>query len=161
MSFILNKENKEKFKNLKTKYPDIKALMLPLLWIIQYQEGWISPSAMEFVGKELDTGAAEVYGVVTFYTMFNLKPIGKTHIEICKSISCQLNGASTIIEHCKNELNVGLGESSADGLFTVSESECLGACGGAVAMSINGEYHEDMSKRKIDKIIENVKKANK
>ena len=159
--FKLTKENQQKYENLIGKYPDKRALMLPLLWIIQYQDGWISSDAMKFVGEELGVGTAEVYGVVTFYTMFNQKPIGKNHLEICKSISCQLNGADKLISHCKNKLNVELGETSKDGLFTISESECLGACGGAVSMSLNGEYHEDLSVRKLDKIIDDIKASKK
>jgi NADH-quinone oxidoreductase subunit E len=153
---ILNKENQEKYEQLVKKYPKKDSLMLPLLWLVQYQEGWISKDGMKLVASLIDTTVANVYGVATFYTMFNLKPVGKTHIEVCKSISCKLNGSSLLINHIEKKLNIKSGQTTKDQKFTFSKVECMGACGGAPMIALNGKYYENLSVEKLDELLEDL-----
>ena len=148
--FKLNQDNEKQFEKLLKKYPSKDALMLPTLWMVQYQEGWISEDAMEYVARKLDKSPMEVYQFATFYTMFNLKPIGKYHIQLCKTLSCKLCGSEKIKNHIFKRLGIKPGESTKDMKFTLSEVECLGACGGAPAMSLNGDYVENLTPDKID-----------
>jgi NADH-quinone oxidoreductase subunit E len=112
---------------------------------------------MEFIAKRLDTSMAEVYGVASFYTMFNLKPIGKYHIEVCKSISCKLNGSDNILQHLEKTLHINPGQTTKDNFFTLSKVECLGACGGAPMLSINGKYYENISTKHLDHLLKDLK----
>ena len=151
--FSFNKDSREKFEFLLTRYPQKKAALLPTLWLVHYQEGWISKEAMEYVAKELEITPIEVYEFVTFCTMFSLKPEGKYVIEICRTLSCQLRGAKTLLEYLQEKLGIGIGETTEDGLFTLKTVECLGSCGTAPAMRLNGEYYENLTTQKLDEIL--------
>ncbi len=151
--FCFDKENEKKFEVLKERYPDIHSLMLPGLWMIQEQEGWISLEAMKYLSKKLEVSEADVYSVATFYTMFKLKPKGKYHICLCKTASCKLRGGDDIKRHIEKKLGIKFNDMTKDGKFSLEEVECLGACGYAPAMSINGKYFEDLTPQKVDEII--------
>jgi NADH-quinone oxidoreductase subunit E len=152
--FAFNEDNQKKFDQLLARYPSSDALMLPSLWMVQYQEGYISEEAMVYIAERLDKSPMQVYQVVTFYSMFLLKPIGKYHIQLCKTLSCKLRGSVQIKEHIKQKLGIEVGETTKDGRFTLTEVECLGACGGAPAMSFNDDYVEKLTIEKIDEILE-------
>lgn len=156
--FEYTPQNEIKFQEYLTKYPKIDSCMLPALWLVQEQEGWVSPEAMIFVAQKLGKTPIQVYEVATFYTMFNLKPIGTYHIELCKTLSCMLCGSKEIKEHLKEILGIEVGETTSDGLFHLSEVECLGACGGAPMFALNGVYHENLTKQKVDELILECKK---
>lgn len=156
--FEFTPQNEIKFQEYLTKYPKIDSCMLPALWLVQEQEGWVSPEAMIFVAQKLGKTPIQVYEVATFYTMFNLKPIGTYHIELCKTLSCMLCGSKEIKEHLKEILGIEVGETTSDGLFHLSEVECLGACGGAPMFALNGVYHENLTKQKVDEVILECKK---
>ena len=156
--FEFTPQNEIKFQEYLTKYPKIDSCMLPALWLVQEQEGWVSPEAMIFVAQKLGKTPIQVYEVATFYTMFNLKPIGTYHIELCKTLSCMLCGSKEIKEHLKEILGIEVGETTSDGLFHLSEVECLGACGGAPMFALNGVYHENLTKQKVDELILECKK---
>ncbi len=156
MSFSFTKENELKFEELKERYPKIDSLMLPSLWLVQEQEGWISKEAMEFLANRLDKSPADVYSVATFYTMFKLKPRGKHHICLCKTASCKLRGSQKIKEKIEKKLGIKPGEVTKDGLFSYEEVECLGACGGAPAMSLDDKYYENLTPESLDKILDEV-----
>ncbi len=156
MSFEFTKENLEKIELLKSRYPSPRALSLPCLWMAQYQEGYISLEAVETIGKLIDTPSMEIYRVATFYTMFNLEPVGKYHIQLCKTLSCALRGKSEILEHIKNQLSIEPGESSEDGRFTLTQVECLGSCGTAPVMQINDRYYENLTPEKVDSILDSL-----
>ncbi len=143
MSFLFNEEHESKFQNLLPRYPQKKSLVLPALWMIQYQEGHISHEAMAYLAERLDVPQAHLYGVATFYTMFTLEPIAKYHIQVCKTLSCELCGKADILKSIEEELDIKVGESTE--LFKLSEVECLGACGGAPMLSMNEEYHENLT----------------
>ena len=158
--FQYTPENEVKFQEYVSRYPKIDSCMLPALWLVQEQEGWVSPEAMVYVAEKLGKTPIQVYEVATFYTMFNLKPIGKYHIELCKTVSCMLCGSRELKQHIKETIGIDAGQTSEDGLFTLSEVECLGACGGAPMFALNGEYHEKLTKEKVDELIKECKNDN-
>jgi NADH-quinone oxidoreductase subunit E len=155
--FTYTKENEEKFQKIAKKYPKIDSMMLPALWLVQEQEGWVSPDAMFFVANKVGKSPIEVYEFATFYTMFNLKPIGTYHIELCKTLSCMIMGAPQLKEFIKDTLGINPGETTPDGKFTLSEVECQGACGGAPMIALNHQYHENLTVDKLKTIIEECK----
>lgn len=154
---MFTEENLKKLEELKKKYPTKKSLTLPALWLAQEQFGWISEDVMKYIASLLDVPFNHVFSVASFYTMYNKKPVGKYHIQICTNISCQLMGAETIVQYVCKKLNINVGQTTEDGKFTITEVECLGACGGAPAMQINDDYYEKLSPEKIDKILINLK----
>lgn len=155
--FVFTNENLEKIEALKQRYPSPRALTLPLLWMAQYQEGMITMEVIEVIADEIDTPPMEVYRVATFYTMFNLEPVGKYHIQLCKTLSCALCGKADILDHLESKLGISSGQSSEDGRYTLSQVECLGSCGTAPVMQINDVYYENLTDDKIDAILEDLK----
>ena len=159
-SFKYTSENEIKFQEYVSRYPKIDSCMLPALWLVQEQEGWVSPEAMVYVADRLGKTPIQVYEVAPFYTMFNLKPIGKYHIELCKTVSCMVCGAKELKQYIKDVLGLESGQTSADGLFTFTEVECQGACGDAPMIALNNVYHGKLTKEKLEKIIWECKNAN-
>jgi NADH-quinone oxidoreductase subunit E len=155
-TFSFNHENEEKFNALLTRYPDKSSLMLPSLWMVQYQEGWISLDAMQYIAKKLECSPMDVYSVASFYTMFNLQPIGTYHLQLCKTLSCMLAGSKTLQEHLQNRLGIKAGQTSADGKFTLSLVECLGSCGTSPCMRLNDDYIENLTIEKLDALLEEL-----
>jgi NADH-quinone oxidoreductase subunit E len=154
--FVFNTLNESKFNALLERYPDKRSLMLPSLWMVQYQEGWISLEAMRFIASKLECSPMEVYSVASFYTMFQLQPIGKYHIQLCRTLSCMLCGSKTLQEHLQQRLGIKAGETSKDGQFTLSLVECLGSCGTAPCMRINDDYVENLTIEKLDELFEGL-----
>ena len=155
-AFLFNQDNEEKFTTLLERYPDKSALMLPSLWMVQYQEGWISLDAMQYVAKRLECSAMDVYSVASFYSMFLLQPIGTYHIQLCKTLSCMLAGSKTLQEHLQNRLGIKAGETSKDGKFTLTLVECLGSCGTSPCMRLNDDYIENLTLEKLDALLEEL-----
>lgn len=154
---MLTPENLNKATALFSRYPEKKAALLPILWIAQEQEGWISKEMMEYIGNLVGVPAAHVLGVVTFYTMFNDKKLGRHHIEVCTNVSCQLRGSDKIVSTVERVCGTKIGSTSTDGKFTVSEVECMGACGGAPMLAIGEEYHEHLTPEKAEQILSSLK----
>jgi NADH-quinone oxidoreductase E subunit len=154
---MLNEENQKKIEQLRNRYPTAQALVLPVLWIVQEQEGCISEDSMKYVAALLQIPFGHVLGVVSFYTMLQKKRIGKHHIEVCTNISCMLRGSGKILEHIEQRLGIGVGETSPDMKWTLSEAECLGSCGTAPMLAIGDEYYENLTLKKIDKLIDTLK----
>ncbi len=157
-NFKYTPENEIKFQEYVSRYPKIDSCMLPALWLVQEQENWVSPEAMVYVAEKLGKTPIQVYEVATFYTMFNLKPIGTYHIELCKTLSCRLCGSEKIKNYIKDTIGIEAGQTSEDGLFHLSEVECMGACGGAPMFALNGQYHEKLTIQKVDELIKECKK---
>ncbi|MBE0492448.1 MAG: NAD(P)H-dependent oxidoreductase subunit E [Sulfurospirillum sp.] len=155
-AFVFTPENEEKFAALLQRYPQKSSLTLPSLWMVQYQEGFISEDAIVFLAKKLETTPMNIYSVASFYTMFNLKPVGKYHIQICKTLSCMLRGSQEIKKHIENRLGIKAGENTKDMKFTLTEVECLGSCGSAPCMSLNEAYKENLTIEKIDAILDSL-----
>ncbi len=138
------------------KYPQGRqaSAVMPLLDLAQRQNGgWISREAMAYIADMLDMAEIRVYEVATFYTMYNLQPVGKYLVQLCRTTPCWLCGASDLLATCKEELGIGIGETTEDGLFTLIEVECLGACVNAPMVQINDDYYEDLSPARIREIL--------
>lgn len=154
---MLNQENLQKTEALFKKYPAKKAALLPILWLAQEQEGWISQEMMKYIGDLVGVPYSHVLGVVTFYTMYNDKKLGKYHIEVCTNVSCLLRGSDKILSTVEKVCGAKLGSTSPDGKFTISEVECMGACGGAPMLAIGEEYHEHLTPEKAEQLLTNLK----
>ncbi len=151
---MLSEENKIKIEELRKRYPTSQSLILPALWMIQEQYGYISDESMKHISVLLNIPYSHILGVVTFYTMLHKNKVGKHHIEVCTNISCMLRGSGKILEHLENRLGIKSGETSTDKKYTLSEVECLGSCGTAPVLAIGKEYHENLTIEKLDKIID-------
>jgi len=155
---MLSEKNLQKIEDLKKQYPSTKALVLPVLWMVQEELGHISSDAMKYVAELLSVPYSHIYGVVTFYTMYHTKPIGKHHIEVCTNISCLLRGSGKIVHHLENRLGISMGETSNDMKWTLSEVECMGSCGTAPMFAVGEEYYENLTTEKVDKILDELQK---
>lgn len=153
MAKILSEKFYGAMKKLEPRYPTKVALLLPALHAAQDELGWLSPETMEEVGELLGIHAAQVKEVASFYTMYNLKPVGKYHLKICTNVACCLRGAYEVVEHCEKKLGISVGQTTADKKFTLHEEECLGACGTAPAMMLNNDYVENLDIRKMDELL--------
>jgi NADH-quinone oxidoreductase E subunit len=151
---VFTEENLRKVEEIKKRYPKQMAAVLPVLWLAQEQFGWISEEVMHYVADLLDVPFNHILGVVTFYTMYNKKPVGKYHIQVCANISCMLRGSDNLLEHLEKKLGVKIGETTADRMFTLEEVECLGSCGTAPMMQVNDDYYDNLSAEKIDQLLE-------
>ena len=138
-------------------YPIPRSAVLPLLWIAQRTWGWVPPAALRLVADTLELPAPEVFGVATFYTMFNLAPVGRHHLQVCMTLSCSLMGADRLFRHLEHKLGVGHGETTPDGRYTLRRVECLAACGGGPCMQVNLDYHENLDEAKVDAMLEKLK----
>jgi NADH-quinone oxidoreductase subunit E len=158
----LSAEGLSKVKEVLTHYPEgkQKSALLPLLHIVQEEgNGFLSVDRMNFVASLLEIQPIEVYEVATFYTMFNLEPVGTYVIDVCRTGPCALCGGENILEHLKKRLNIEVGETTSDGLFTLNAVECLGACGSAPVLQVNTEFHEFMTPEKIDLLIDDLRRS--
>lgn len=158
-SFAFTAENLEKARRVIAKYPAgrQRSAVMPLLDLAQRQEGWVSEPAMNVIADMLDMPPIRVYEVATFYTMFNLRPVGKHHVQVCTNLPCWLRGSDEVAHTCKKELGVGFGETTGDGQFTLSEVECLGACVNAPMMQVNDDYYEDLDGASTKRILDELK----
>jgi NADH-quinone oxidoreductase E subunit len=146
-SFEFTSENLERAKAHIAKYPPGRqaSAVLPLLWIAQEQSGgWLPRAAMDHVAQILEMAPIRVYEVATFYTMFNLRPVGRYLLQVCTTTPCWLCGSDAVVEACERKLGIGIGETTPDGLFTLVEVECLGACVNAPILQVNDDFYEDL-----------------
>jgi NADH-quinone oxidoreductase subunit E len=146
-----------------SRYPEgkQKSALIPLLHMAQEEfGGWLSPESMDNVASLLNIEPIEVYEVATFYSMYNLQPVGKHVFEVCQTGPCMLNGSDNIINYIKTKLNIGVGETTSDGMFTLKTVECLGACGYAPLMQLGKHYREHLTEAKVDAIIEECRNKN-
>jgi NADH-quinone oxidoreductase subunit E len=153
---VLTEEHRNKIEELRKRYPTAQALVLPVLWMIQEQEGFISEESMKYAGTLLNIPFSHILGVVTFYTMLQKKPVGKHHIEVCTNVSCLLRGSGKVLEHIEKRLGIKAGETSQDKKWTLSEAECLGSCGTAPMLAVGDEYYENLTLEKVDKLIDSL-----
>lgn len=155
--FQFSEEKIQEANKIIARYPEgkQKSALLPLLHLAQEQAGgWLDVPVMDYVASLLNIEPIEVYEVATFYSMYNLKPVGKYVFEVCQTGPCMLNGSDDIIGYIKEKLSIQPGETTADGMFTLKTVECLGACGYAPMMQLGKTYREHLTKEKIDSIIE-------
>jgi NADH-quinone oxidoreductase E subunit len=147
----------KEFETIVARYPKKEAAMLPVLYLAQREFGHLGSEAIAYVAKLMGQAPARVQGVVSFYTMFNTKPIGRHHIQVCRTLSCALGGAEKITGFIKKKLGIEVGQTTADGRFTLSEVECLASCGTAPMMQINDAYYENLTEEKVTAILEKLK----
>ena len=149
----------EEMRSHLTKYPTERrrSALIPLLFVIQRERGYIDNAGVNFLAKFLELEITDIWETATFYSMFNLRPVGKYHIQVCKTLSCRIMGEPEITAHICDKLGIHAGETTADGKFTVSRVECLGSCGTAPMMQIGFDYHEDLTTEKVDQILDSLK----
>jgi NADH-quinone oxidoreductase subunit E len=143
-----------------SKYPPERkrsALIPLLLLVIQRERGYVDNADVNFLAQKLDIQVSDVWETATFYSMINMRPVGKYHIQICKTLSCRIMGEEKITEHICNRLGIHAGETTPDGKFTVSRVECLGSCGTAPMLQVGFDYHEDLTIEKVDKLLDSLK----
>ncbi|HET8798334.1 MAG TPA: NAD(P)H-dependent oxidoreductase subunit E [Thermoanaerobaculia bacterium] len=148
---------KKRFDAILPRYPTKESALLPTLHLVQETWGWISPEAVHYVSELLDLSPATVFGVVSFYDMYNQKPVGKYQLRVCTNLSCMVSNAYDIYEGLCEKLQVRPHETTKDGRYTVVEVECLGSCGTAPVVQVNNDYHENMSVEKMDALLEKLK----
>ncbi|HNQ12869.1 MAG TPA: NADH-quinone oxidoreductase subunit NuoE [Bacteroidia bacterium] len=151
-------------EKIKKRYPEgkQKSALIPVLHLAQAEsDGWLSAKVMDYVASLLNIQSIEVYEVASFYSMFNLKPVGKCVIEVCRTSSCWLLGAEDIVQHLEKKLNIKTGETSTDGMFTIKTVECLGSCGTAPMMQVGADYYENLNHKKVDDLLERFKQEGK
>lgn len=147
-------------EEIATHYPERKAACLPGLWIAQREYGgFLTPAALQEVADRLGLSYAEVEGVATFYTMYNLRPRGKHHLEVCTCLTCAVKGAYDVVHKLEHELGVAVGGTTADGAFTLSEVECLDFCGAATVMQVGDKYFTDLTPDNVMQLIEQLRQS--
>ncbi len=154
--FEFDAERNAEFERLIKRYPSRESMILPALWLTQEQQGWVSAEAIAYIADKIGTYAAKVYEAATFYTMYHLRPMGKYHICICRTLSCWLRDKQEIVDFLAEEIGIRPGEVSDDGRFSLEEVECLGHCGTAPVVQINGEFHEEMNVDKMKALLEGL-----
>ncbi len=161
-NFAFTPENLERAKARIAKYPAGRqaSAVLALLDLAQRQNGgWLSRAAMDYVAHMLGMAPIRVYEAGTFYTMFHLRPVGRHLLQACTTTPCWLRGSSDVVAACERKLGIGLGETTADGLFTLIEVECLGACVNAPILQVNDDYYEDLDGPATEALIDALKKG--
>jgi len=159
-----NDDSLELVKKMISRYPEgkQKSALLPVLHLAQAEfDGWLSVPVMDYVASLLSIKPIEVYEVASFYTMFNLKPVGKCLIEVCRTSSCWLMGAEDIVRHIEKKLGIKDGETTKDGMFTLKTVECLGSCGTAPMLMCGAQFHENLTTEKVDTLLTNLKTEGK
>jgi NADH-quinone oxidoreductase subunit E len=152
---MLSKESLDQIKREIAKYPpeNKSSAVMAALRVAQDEHGWLSVPLMDYVAELLGMRPIAVYEVATFYSMYDLKPVGKHKISLCTNVSCMLCGSDTLVNHLEKRLGIKLGETTPDGKVTLREVECLGACGGAPMFQIGKNYYENLTPQKIDEIL--------
>src|SRR5688572_15876252 len=146
------------------RYPEgkQKSALLPVLHLAQAEfDGWLSPEAMDYVAGLLNIKPIEVYEVASFYSMYNMEPVGKCLIEVCQTGPCWLRGSDDIVAHLESKLKIKAGETTPDGMFTLKTVECLGSCGTAPMLQCGADYYEDLTNDKVDTLLDKLRTENK
>ena len=159
MDFAFSEEARKEINEIVSHYPEKRSALIPLLHLAQKENGYLSEPVMRHVAEVLDLTPIQVYEVATFYSMFNLKPVGKYLLRVCHNLSCSLLGADSLIDYLRERLGIEIGETTSDNLFTLKTVECLASCGTAPVMQVNDDYHENLTKEKVDVLLERLKSS--
>jgi len=154
---VLKDKYGKEIEDILSRYPVKRSALIPLLYVAQRDQGYVTEAAMQEIAALLRLTPPQVYETITFYTMFNLKPVGKFHLQVCKSLMCALVGSDTVIGWIKTKLAIAPGETTADGLFSLSAVECLAACGTGPMMQVNEDYYEQLTEDKLDRILSDLR----
>ena len=157
MALAFSAESEQRIREALDEYHDAQAALLPVLHVAQDQFGWLSGEAIDLVARRLALPRMHVVSVVSFYTMFHTQPVGRHHIQVCRTISCAMAGAPSIVRHIEEKLGIGPGEVTPDGRFSLEEVECLALCGSGPAMLVNKTEYENLSPQKVDAILDACK----
>ncbi|MFZ5890074.1 MAG: NADH-quinone oxidoreductase subunit NuoE [Myxococcota bacterium] len=160
MAFALSAERERELDEIVARYPNKMAACIPVLHLCQEQnQNWVNDDVITYVAHRLDLSPAHVKGVVTFYTLFNQKPVGKHQVWVCQTLSCALRGSDKILAHCEKRLGCHVGETSKDGKVTLRTAECLASCGTAPMMQVDKQYYENLSTADVDRILDGLLKG--
>jgi NADH-quinone oxidoreductase E subunit len=146
----------DEIRDILSRYPEPQAALMPVTWLCQERWGWISPGIAAAIADRLDLSPAFVEGVVSFYTMYLRRPPGKYLLQVCTTLSCQLCGASNLIDRLKARLGIDFGETTEDGRFTLIDVQCLGACGEAPIIQVNNDYYADLDAAQLDQLLDSL-----
>jgi NADH-quinone oxidoreductase E subunit len=139
-----------------SKYPSTRSAILPLMFVVQRERGYLDPAGVLYLANRLNLRVTDIWEVATFYSMIYTEPVGKYHIQVCKTLSCKIRGSQIITDHCSNKFGIKPGETTADGRFSLAEVECLGSCGTAPMFQLNFDYHENLTPEKVDHILDSL-----
>ncbi len=160
MTYEFTKEDLDEIEKIKAKYPEVMPATLPVLWVAQRRFGHVEPEVQRLVASTLGLPEAHVHGVASFYTQYYKEKKGKHVLDVCTCLSCQLCGGYDILEHLENKLGIKAGETTEDGMFTIEEVECLGACGYAPMLQVtNDQYVNNLTPEKVDKLVDSLKEG--
>ena len=151
-----NSEVLQRAKELIALYPHPRSALIPLCHLAQEQDGWLTPEAIEEIAQLLDISPAEVAGTASFYDMFHRKPVGRYLISVCTNIACMLSGGRELLQHVSQRLGVAVGGTTADGMFTLEEAECLADCGSAPVVQVNHRFFSAMTPDRVDQLVEDL-----
>ncbi|HSF59092.1 MAG TPA: NAD(P)H-dependent oxidoreductase subunit E [Candidatus Binatia bacterium] len=157
MALEFSPEAYRQFQETVNRYPRKEAAILPVLYLAQQEFGYLGPEAIDYVARLMGQSPARVHGVVSFYTMLKTKPIGRHHIQVCRTLPCALRGAEQLTGFIKKTLGIEVGQTTPDGRFTLSEVECLASCGTAPMMQVNDDYYENLTDDKVTDILASLK----
>ena len=157
-SYHFSEHSEKKFSKMKDIFPDKRSLVIPALWLVQKDKGFLDKESMQYVTDRIGppVSLSQVYGVATFYTMYNKQKVGKYHIQLCSTSSCFLSNSDSIKKAICEKLKIQNGDTTSDNQFTFTEVECLGACGYAPMVQINDRYYENLTVEKIHSIIDSL-----
>jgi NADH-quinone oxidoreductase subunit E len=158
---VLSDALKAKFEKIIARYPLKRSAIVPLLMFAQDEIGYVSDEAIEEIARRVEVRLIEVIEDVGYYSMLHRQPLGKYNIQVCTNVSCLLRGGEEILEHCSKKLGIGHKQTTPDGLFSLEEVECLGACCGAPAMQVNYDFYENLTPQRIDALLEKLRKTGK
>lgn len=148
----------QRFEEMVSHYPTRRSVLVPTLLYAQDETGYLSDEVIRELAERLELTELEVRNVISYYSMLTTRPRGKYHVQVCTNIACLLRGGEEIFEHCRQTLGIGGGETTSDGLFSLAEVECIGACSWAPAVQVNYDFHENLTREEMDKILGHYKK---
>jgi NADH-quinone oxidoreductase E subunit len=154
----LSEASRRRIEEIKERYPTNQSALMPCIWVIQEEHGWIAPAAVDFLVETLGVSRARVQEILTFYTMYRTEPPAQYVLEVCQNISCHILGARELIAHLEKRLGIRLGESTPDGKFALHGVECLGACGHGPVIQLDKHFYEHLTTEKVDGLLENLRK---
>ncbi len=154
---IFSPELAARFDKLVTLYPVRRSALIPMLLYAQDEIGYVSDAAIAEIGRRLEITVLDVRNVLTYYSMLRTKPIGKFNVQVCTNISCMLRGGQELFEHCEQRLGIGHQQTTPDGMFSLEEVECIGACSWAPAVQVNYDFHENLTPETMDAVLENYR----
>ncbi len=155
---VFSQATQERFQTLLSHYPVKRSALVPMLLFAQDELGYLPPEAIREVGELVGASELAVREVIGYYSMLRLEPAGKYHVQVCTNISCMLRGGDDIYRHCKERLGIGHKEVAADGVFSLEEVECIGACSWAPALQVNYDFHQELTPEKVDEILRDYRK---